>query len=174
MEFLWPLLGGAVGAAIINGIVGYLRLRADRRDADSKWKREQDQAHESWIRDKKTEAYTEFLEEVQAFIHQFSRYNNEHGTTVQQVLAASGVVKNHRLLLLASSEVRMAQRALGMEINRSRRILSQPQPPQPRDPILAELSHQFHGKRDALLAAAQRDLGITETDGVPIIEVIKP
>jgi hypothetical protein len=120
MDFLFPLLGGAVGAAVINGIVGYLRLKADRKDAASQWQREQEHPHESWVRDKKQEAYTEFLEEVQTFIHRFSKYNNERGTTVAEVLSASGIVKNHRLLLLASSEVRTAQKAIGLEINRAR------------------------------------------------------
>lgn len=163
MEFLLPLLGGAVGAAIINGVVGYLRLKADRSDADSKWKREQQEAHETWTRNKKEEAYTEFLGEVQTFIHRFGRYNHEHGTPVKDVLEASGVVKNHRLLLLASPEVRAAQRDIGVEINKARAILSRPMPPRPKDPALAELSKAFHVKRDAFLAAAQRDLGLLMT-----------
>ncbi|XAS74075.1 hypothetical protein VUN82_09700 [Micrococcaceae bacterium Sec5.1] len=166
MDFLFPLLGGAVGAAVINGIVGYLRLKADRSDAESKWTRDRKDAHESWVRTKKEEAYTEFLEDVQTFIHRYSRYNNEHGSTVKEVLAASGVVKNHRLLLLASTEVRAAQKSLGMEINKARRILSQPHPPRPKDPVLYELSKSFHEKRDALLAAAQRDLGLAESKDI--------
>lgn len=45
------LIGGAAGAAIINGWFGIKKLKADRHDE-----------HYRWLRDKRQEAYVEFFE----------------------------------------------------------------------------------------------------------------
>jgi hypothetical protein len=158
MEFLLPLVGGAVGAAIINSIVGYLRLRADRSDAASRWQKEQERDRAAWIRAEKQAAYSEFLEEVQTFIHHFGRYNNEDGTTPAQVLSASSTVKNHRLLIAASTEVRTAQRDLGMAINRSRMALSGQPPVPPRSQEVGMLSIELHEAGTVLSLLLRRTL----------------
>lgn len=172
MDFWIPLAGGAVGAAIINSIVGYLRLRAERNDAASRWRKEQERDRDVWTRDQKQSAYSEFLEEIQNFIHHFGRYNNEPGTTAAQVLAASNVVKNHRLLLVASTKVRAAQRELGMTISKTRMALSGEQMEPPRSEVLLILGIELHQTRDHFIAAAQDDLGIPVSEAVPIFEIV--
>jgi hypothetical protein len=56
MEFLLPLLGGALGAALINGIVAVYKLKRDRLTE-----------HDQWLRDAKLEAYSDFLAAVSPF-----------------------------------------------------------------------------------------------------------
>lgn len=48
MEFLLPLLGGAVGAAVIYGLFAYLKTRQDRRVE-----------HEQWLRGQQLTAYAD-------------------------------------------------------------------------------------------------------------------
>lgn len=55
MEFLLPLLGGALGAAIINGIFAYLKSRHDKLTE-----------REIWLRGMKQQAYTKFVSAVTA------------------------------------------------------------------------------------------------------------
>lgn len=51
MDFWIPLLGGALGAALVNGIVAMYKLRRDR-----------EVEHEQWLRDQKLELYANFLD----------------------------------------------------------------------------------------------------------------
>jgi hypothetical protein len=37
MEFLLPLLGGALGAAIINGVFAFFKLKHDKRVEHDQW-----------------------------------------------------------------------------------------------------------------------------------------
>ncbi|WP_457950428.1 hypothetical protein ACTAQI_07550 [Pseudarthrobacter sp. alpha12b] len=53
MEFLLPLLGGALGAALINGIIALYKLNRDKSDE-----------HDKWLRDNKQEAYARFISAV--------------------------------------------------------------------------------------------------------------
>lgn len=46
MEFLLPLLGGALGAAIINGVFAFFKLRHDKRVE-----------HDQWLRDHQLTSY---------------------------------------------------------------------------------------------------------------------
>lgn len=50
MDFLIPLLGGALGAALINGVFGLYKIR---RDAETE--------HVQWRRDQRQSEYTKFL-----------------------------------------------------------------------------------------------------------------
>lgn len=52
-NFLTPLLGGALGAAFINGLVALYKLNRDNADE-----------HEKWMRDNKQEAYARFISAV--------------------------------------------------------------------------------------------------------------
>lgn len=51
MDFWIPLLGGALGAALVNGIVAVYKLHRDREIE-----------HEQWLRDQKVELYSNFLD----------------------------------------------------------------------------------------------------------------
>ncbi|GAT87073.1 hypothetical protein CVCC1112_1732 [Paenarthrobacter nicotinovorans] len=56
MEFLIPLLGGALGAALVNGVLALYKIKRDRQTD-----------HDQWLRNAKLEAYTEFLAAVSPF-----------------------------------------------------------------------------------------------------------
>lgn len=51
MEFWLPLLGGAAGAAIINGLIALYKLRRDKNDE-----------HSQWLRNQQLAAYVDFLD----------------------------------------------------------------------------------------------------------------
>lgn len=53
MDFFLPLLGGALGAAFVNGLFTWWKYTAEKKDAVLVWRRDQ-----------KTEAYAAFLLEV--------------------------------------------------------------------------------------------------------------
>lgn len=57
MDFWIPLLGGALGAAIINGVFVFLKLRHDKLTE-----------HEIWLRGTKQQAYTKFVSAVTAAV----------------------------------------------------------------------------------------------------------
>ncbi|MCZ9882021.1 hypothetical protein [Arthrobacter sp. B2a2-09] len=50
MDFWIPLLGGALGAALINGILALYKLRRDR-----------EVEHDQWLRNEKRDVYQEYL-----------------------------------------------------------------------------------------------------------------
>lgn len=53
MEFWIPLLGGALGAAVINGILALYKLRRDKEEE-----------YKQWTRNEKLKTYTEFLSDL--------------------------------------------------------------------------------------------------------------
>lgn len=55
MDFLIPLLGGALGAALINGVFAYLKLNHDKLTE-----------HEQWLRDKQLASYADLADSTQA------------------------------------------------------------------------------------------------------------
>jgi hypothetical protein len=55
MEFLLPLLGGALGAAFINGAIAVYKLKRDKNDE-----------HSQWLRNQKLTSYVEYLDTCRA------------------------------------------------------------------------------------------------------------
>lgn len=86
------LIGGAAGAAIINGAFGIKKLKADRRDE-----------HQRWLRDKKQEAYVEFLEGSRVVLN--LAFQDVSDGNLSQLNDAADAVKGSPIRLLAPREV---------------------------------------------------------------------
>lgn len=86
------LIGGAAGAAIINGAFGIKKLKADRRDE-----------HQRWLRDKKQEAYVEFFETSRVVLNLAFQDVSEGNES--QLSDAADAVKGSPIRLLAPTEV---------------------------------------------------------------------
>jgi hypothetical protein len=100
MEFLLPLLGGALGAAVINGVLALYKLKKDKSDE-----------HWQWLRNQRLDAYATFLEATDKVQRSFIDYKNERKTSedVHVLIEAFSV---QRLLLLGSSETAEAHELL--------------------------------------------------------------
>ncbi|MEZ2389066.1 hypothetical protein AB6813_05850 [bacterium RCC_150] len=96
MDFWIPLLGGALGAALINGILALHKLRRDRLNE-----------HEQWLRNEKIETYSQYLE-----IIRLGDLTLEHAivgaVSLDQVLASKDHIGGHRLRLISPKAVREA------------------------------------------------------------------
>ena len=92
MEFLLPLLGGALGAALINGVVAFYKLR---RDASVE--------HEQWLRDRQEIAYADLIDSTKAAtLWASSAYKIEsEEARHEEGLAIMALLKSGRLVMLA-------------------------------------------------------------------------
>ncbi len=92
MEFLLPLLGGALGAAVINGVVAFYKLR---RDASVE--------HEQWLRDRQVTAYADLIDSTKAAtLWASSAYKIEsEEIRHEEGLAITALLKNGHLVMLA-------------------------------------------------------------------------
>ncbi|MEW1821750.1 hypothetical protein AB0323_13340 [Arthrobacter sp. NPDC080031] len=100
MDFWIPLLGGALGAALINGIVALYKLKRDRQVE-----------HSQWLRDAKQEAYANFFRGADA---QFNKVNQ--WVTGRSPEAAANpdelAVQRAMVKLIGSPEVRRLAREI--------------------------------------------------------------
>lgn len=86
------LVGGAAGAAIINGAFGIKKLKEDRRDE-----------HQRWLRDKKQEAYVDFFETSRVVLN--LAFHDVSQSNQSQINDAANAVKGSPIRLLAPTEV---------------------------------------------------------------------
>jgi hypothetical protein len=76
MDFWIPPLGGALGAAFINGVVAVYKLQRDRAIE-----------HEQWLRDQKLELYANFLDSYEELYKQIKLARNDGDTSDRAGLA---------------------------------------------------------------------------------------
>jgi hypothetical protein len=144
---LLSLVGGAAGAAIINGAFGIKKLKADRRDE-----------HQRWLRDKKQEAYVEFFETSRVVLNRAFQDVPE-GNDQSQLSDAADAVKGSPIRLLAPREIidrfDEAHAIMGkcVAIARSGELA-----PAVRAKRLAELRGDVEGIRIDLAALCRADL----------------
>ncbi|MBT2530967.1 hypothetical protein J7E83_02290 [Arthrobacter sp. ISL-48] len=89
---LFALLGGAVGAAVINGFFGFKKQKSDRNEE-----------HARWLRDKKQESYVEFFETSRVVLNLV--YHTESEKNRSRLTDAADVVKGSPIRLLAPREI---------------------------------------------------------------------
>lgn len=117
MEFLLPLLGGALGAAIINGILALYKLKKDKSDE-----------HWQWLRNQRLDAYVAFLEtndNVQRAFHDLKHQRK----TPEDIYMLIEEISVQRLQLLGSSETVAAYERVGDAMTGFARIFV-PVPPE--------------------------------------------
>jgi hypothetical protein len=92
MEFLLPLLGGALGAALINGVFAFFKSKHDKRAE-----------HDQWLRDKQVTAYAELIDSVKAAtLWANDAYKIESDQTRHdEGLKVMGSLKSGHLVMLA-------------------------------------------------------------------------
>ncbi|MFE4541534.1 hypothetical protein [Arthrobacter sp. NPDC056727] len=148
LKFILTLLGGATFGAIIAGLFAVFNAWRMSVRETQKWHREQ-----------KMDAYVNFLEDVQRFIHAFARFHSLGPVILKDAKEAGKTIRNEKLLVVASAEVRQAQRELGLAVVRAREYLDRFSTTDVRDePRLTHLSTEMAKKRDAFLVAIQNDL----------------
>lgn len=94
-DWLVPLLGGAIGAALINVVFGFWKHQADRKDQ-----------HRRWLLEKKLEAYVDFLESSRR-VHSFA-IQAPSAQWTERVFGALREVEGSSIHLLGSTEVAKA------------------------------------------------------------------
>lgn len=156
IKLLFTALGGAAFGAIITGLfTSFNAWRTDVRDTTK------------WHRNQKMDAYVDFLEDIQKFIHAFSRYHEQGPVYLKDAKQAGKSMRNEKLLVVASTEVRQAQRELGVAVAVARSFLDRiPPTATGPDPRLWHLSHELATKRDAFLMAIQQDLKLPVGDPI--------
>lgn len=100
MDFWIPLLGGALGAALINGIVAVYKVQRDRAIE-----------HEQWLRDQKLELYANFLDSYEELYKQIklSGQDTDTNTNLDAFIAAASPTK---LILVAPEPVATMARSI--------------------------------------------------------------
>jgi hypothetical protein len=143
MEFLLPLLGGALGAAVINGVLALYKLRKDKSDE-----------HWQWLRNQRLDAYVAFLEtndNVQRSFHDLKHQRK----TPEDIYTLIEEMSVQRLQLLGSSETTAAYARVGDAMIRFAEIFD------PIPPELAKLpaaEKTYTAAITALRAAMMEDL----------------
>lgn len=94
-DWLGPLLGGAIGAALINVVFGFWKHQADRKNQ-----------HRRWLRDKKLEAYVDFFESSKR-VHNFA-LQAPSVEWMERVSGALREVEASSIHLLASKDIAKA------------------------------------------------------------------
>lgn len=148
LKFILTALGGATVGAVIAGLFALFNSwRTDVRERNK------------WHRQQKMDAYVLFLEDIQRFIHAFSRFHDHGPTTLSDAKKAGHSIRNEQLLIVAPAEVRHAQRILGNAVVTARRYLDTIDPKSTeRTAELTTLSLKLGAERDAFLVAVQKDL----------------
>jgi hypothetical protein len=92
MEFLLPLLGGALGAALINGLFAFFKMKHDKLTE-----------HDQWLRGQQVAAYADLIDSVkEARLWVASAYKIEDWKTRNdEGLAVMGTLKSGSLVLVA-------------------------------------------------------------------------
>jgi hypothetical protein len=92
VDFWIPLLGGALGAAIINGAFAFFKMKHDKLTE-----------HEQWLRGQQVAAYAELIDSVkEARLWVASAYKTEDWKTRNhEGLAVMGTLKSGSLVLVA-------------------------------------------------------------------------
>lgn len=140
------LIGGAAGAAIINGAFGIKKLKADRRDE-----------HQRWLRDKKQEAYVEFFETSRVVLNLVFQDVSEGNRL--QLSEAVDSVKGSPIRLLAPKEVvDRFDKAYDMLAKCVAIAYNGDLPPEARTEQLAKLRGDVEGIRIDLVAICRADL----------------
>ncbi len=94
MEFWIPLVGSALGGALVTSIFGFWK---DRRDKKSE--------HERWLRNEKVETYSRFLENAQRGDIMMQRVISGIEDMAKAV-ESDHFYQNHRLKIIGSPAVR--------------------------------------------------------------------
>ena len=94
MDFWIPLLGGALGAAIINGVFAFFKLKHDKLAE-----------HGQWLRDQQLTAYADLADSTQAAMQWVSSAHNIDSRQARSDtgLAMLALPKAGQLVMLAPS-----------------------------------------------------------------------
>lgn len=101
MEFLLPLLGGAFGAAVINGILALYKLGKDKSDE-----------HWQWLRNQRLDAYVRFLETTDKLQRTFHELKHQRKTP-EDIYTLIEEMSVQRIQLLGSSATTSACERVG-------------------------------------------------------------
>lgn len=142
MDFWIPLIGSALGGAVITSIFGFIKNRQDKAAE-----------HSQWLRDTKQAAYAEFLSAIV-----------QASSTLEPTAAAKesqrrSIIALSQIRLIAADEVTAAAVSLSTRVNEMHRLS------QRRQPMYAEFSaHEAEIKEigTKIAGAVQRIPGLTE------------